>query len=200
MQSSLLSELQVAPKYCILKAFSSICIWRDSCLWQVAKGFTKAILIIHRIYNSEEHSLAACFETDSSWNQTMIHYWPQFFSVSDVINIFGKTLWWQYIVLQCRMNCTFWMSLGLLQGTGISEDSSGSSNIETFSSVIHILPKLKFICQVTNTENGQIASSFRLTNILYRLIAFYCIHQYLGGNGLLHLLHDQLVDCVEVIE
>ena len=49
--------------------------------------FPWTILIIHPIHNSEQHSLSACFETDSSWNQTMIHYWPQFFSVS------GKTIW-----------------------------------------------------------------------------------------------------------
>ena len=32
--------------------------------------------------------------------------------------------------------------LGLLEGTGIDEDISDSSNVETFSSVLHLLPEL----------------------------------------------------------
>ena len=67
--------------------------------------------------------------------------------------------------------------LGLLEGTGISENSSGSRNIETFSSVLHLLPELISICEVATAEHWQIAASFRLTNILCRLITSSCIHQ-----------------------
>ena len=67
--------------------------------------------------------------------------------------------------------------LGLLEGTGISEDNSSSRDIETFFSVLHLLPELISICKSTNTEHWQVAFSCRLTNILYRLIAFSCIHQ-----------------------
>ena len=36
LQSSLLSELQIAPKYCILKAFPNVFVWRGSCLCYIA--------------------------------------------------------------------------------------------------------------------------------------------------------------------
>ena len=36
----------------------------------------------------------------------------------------------------------------------------------------------------------EVLLSPRLTNILFCLIAFSCIHQKLGRNGLLHLLLD----------
>ena len=42
--------------------------------------------------------------------------------------------------------------LGLLEGTGIDEDSSRSRNIETFSSVLHLLPELISIYELTNAE------------------------------------------------
>ena len=71
----------------------------------------------------------------------------------------------------------FLKALGLREDTSISENSSGSSNIETFSYVLHLSPEMISICQLTNTELWQIASSFRKTNIVYRLIAFSCIHQ-----------------------
>ena len=63
----------------------------------------------------------------------------------------------------------------MLEGTRISENSSGSRNIETFSSVLHLLTELISIFQVTNAEQRRIASSFRLTNILHLLTISSCI-------------------------
>ena len=40
MQAFLLSELQIAPKCCILKAFPGILVWSDSWFLQVARGFS----------------------------------------------------------------------------------------------------------------------------------------------------------------
>ena len=40
-----------------------------------------------------------------------------------------------------------------LQGAGIDEDSSDTSNIETFSFVLHLLPELTSIFQSTNAEH-----------------------------------------------
>ena len=79
--------------------------------------------------------------------------------------------------------------------TGFDEGSSDSSNIEIFSSVLHIPIFLS-----TNAEHQRSPSSSRLTNILYCRIAFSCIHNQLGHHGLLHRLLDKLFDCVEVIE
>ena len=49
------SELQIAPKYCMLKAFPSILVWRDPWFRQIAWSFHHTISIIHRIHCSEEY-------------------------------------------------------------------------------------------------------------------------------------------------
>ena len=153
------------------------------------RGVPWAILIIHRIHNSEEHNFSACSETDSSWNQTMIHYWPQFFSVSEILKNSVKPS----VALIC-LAMQDWLYFPtvpeLLENTGFDEDNLDSRNIETFSCVLRFLPELTSICRLTNMEHRQIASSLGLTNILSRLKVFYCINQWLGRNGLLHLLLD----------
>ena len=42
---------------------------------------------------------------------------------------------------------------------------------------VHILPELISICEVTNAEHWRIAASFRLTNVLCRLMTSSCIDQ-----------------------
>ena len=149
------------------------------------KGFPWAILIIHRIHNSEEHNFSVCSETDSSWNQTMIHYWPQFFSVSEILKNSVKPS--AAVICLAMQDCLYFPTVPeLLESTGFNEDNLDSRNIETFSCVLRFLPELTSICQVTNMEHQQIASSLCLS----RLKVFYCSHQWLGRNGLLHLLLD----------
>ena len=178
LQSSLLSELQIAPKYRILKAFPSICVWRDSCLWQVAQGFSLSHL---------DHPSDA-----QQWRtQLVCLFWDWLFLESNHDSLLTSILFrfrrdkfsrWNFLltVHYCLAMQDWLYSLNVfefIEGTGISEDSSGSSNLETFSSVPHLSPELISICHLTNTEHWRFASSFRLTNIVYRLMAFSCIHQ-----------------------
>ena len=119
----------------------------------------------------------------SSWHQTMIHH-----SVSDVIKFLAELFW--YNTLSSWLY--FLNVLGLLEGTRITEKSSGSRNIGTFSSVLHLFARIDVHFQVNNAEQGRIAS-FHLTNILFLLTISSCIHQQFGRNGLHHLLLDELV-------
>ena len=66
---SLLSELQIAPKYSILKAFPSILVWPDLGFRQIAWIFRHAMYVLHRIHCSEEYRLSSSLEAFSSWNK-----------------------------------------------------------------------------------------------------------------------------------
>ena len=59
--------------------------------------------------------------------------------ISDVIDVLGEVLWQQNIVLQCRIQRDY--LLNVLGNTGNVWKSQGSSNIETFSLVLLLLPR-----------------------------------------------------------
>ena len=109
----------------------------------------------------------------------MIHYWPQFFSVSDEIN------------------GTAWMSLDCSKIQALLRIVRIQAILKPFFlSVLHLLPELISIFLSTNAEHWQSPPSSRLTNIQCRLIAFCCIHQQLGRDGRLNQVLAKLLDCV----
>ena len=68
LQAFLLSELQIAPKYCILIALPSILVWRDPWFRTIAWSFPHAIYVFHRAHRSEEDRFSSSLDAFSSWN------------------------------------------------------------------------------------------------------------------------------------
>ena len=61
LQVFLLSQLQIAPKYCMLKVFPSILLWRDPWFRKIAWSFLHAMYVFHRVHCSEEdRSISYC--------------------------------------------------------------------------------------------------------------------------------------------
>ena len=116
LQSFSLSELQIAPIYCILVSSPRTFVHRDSGFVQIVLGFFQVLIVIHRAHCCEEHWLPILFEGSSSWDQSTFNDGVQFISVPDVADVLGEVIRQQYIVLQCRINeSTSWMSLNCSQ-------------------------------------------------------------------------------------
>ena len=64
-QAFLLSELQIAPKYCISKASPSFLVWRDPWFRKIAWSFLHALFVFHRVHCSEEDRLSSSLEASS---------------------------------------------------------------------------------------------------------------------------------------
>ena len=78
------------------------------------------------------------------------------------------TRWNLLVTVRCHA-MQYWLYflsvLGLLEGTGISENSSGSRNIETFSSVFHLSPELDI--HLPMGQYGARANSFFISSDQY---------------------------------
>ena len=104
-------ELYIAPTYSILIRSRSIFVWSDPWLGQVASNFFHALIIVQQVNCNEKHGLPVPVETCDSWDQSTWNCWMY----SDVIDVLGEVLWYQYIGLQCRSTrgpseCS-WMAL-----------------------------------------------------------------------------------------
>ena len=143
MQTSLLDEVQLAPKYCILKAFPSILVWRDPWFRQIAGSFLHAIYVLHRAHYSKEYCLCSSLKAFSYWNYSISYYGIQFIRVPDVVEELGNVL-------------------ELLEGTRIGWESLDSHNIGIFASLLLPLPVLINNLSVTIAERRRTASSCTL--------------------------------------
>ena len=91
LQAFLLSELQIAPKCSILKAFPSSLVWRDPWFRQIAWSLLHAMDVCHRVHCSEEDRLSSSLEAFSSWNYSISHHGIQFTRVPDVVDVLVKS-------------------------------------------------------------------------------------------------------------
>ena len=66
LQAFILGELQIAPKYYILKAFPSILVWCDPWFRKIVKSFSHAIYVLHRVHCCEEYCLSSSLDAFSS--------------------------------------------------------------------------------------------------------------------------------------
>ena len=108
---------------------------------QIVFNFFQILSSTHRVHGCEEHWLPVPSEAFCSQDQSTSDYGVHFISVPDVVDVLGKVIRQQYIVLQCRINdTTSWTSLKSLGSTRICRTNKDSSIIEICSSLLSLLP------------------------------------------------------------
>ena len=161
----MLSEFQNAPKYSFLKAFPIIFVWRDSCLWQVAQGFP----LSHLDYPSDAQQwrtqLVCLF-----WDWLLLESKHDSLLISILFRFRRDkyTLWNLLVTVHClaMQDSIFFLNVfELHEGTGISEDSSGSSNIETF--FFCPPPFARTDIHLSIGQNGPLANCFIISTDQY---------------------------------
>ena len=119
-----------------LDEVSKYFVWSDPRLVQVALVF-HTLIVVHRVHCCEKQFACSFFGTPSSWDQSTSDYWMHFTYFSDVVDVLGRVLRQQYIVLQCRINeITSWKSLNCSEIQEVFRRVRVQNQIETFSLIL----------------------------------------------------------------
>ena len=98
-------------QYWILVRFPNVFVHCDSGFVPIVLDFFQIFSFVHRVYGCKEHWLPTLSEASSSQDESTFDNGVDFICVPDVVDVLGKVIRQQYIVLQCRINeSTSWVS------------------------------------------------------------------------------------------